>query len=146
MMWSQFDGEIIEDRQQKTDEYLDIPCNEKLRAEIETMPRLGKTILIGERGHSLTAHSLGVLVSRALRGMGVTGYSIHGLRRNAAKALAEAGCSDTEIMAVTGHRTNEMIRLYTRQAEQRRMARQAMDKLEAPMPARKRFGTEGKFS
>ena len=73
------------------------------------MPRIGKTILVGERGHSLTAHSLGVLVSRALRAMGVAGYSIHGLRKNAAKALAEAGCSDAEIMAITGHRTNEMI-------------------------------------
>jgi integrase len=74
--------------------------------------------------------------------MGVAGYSIHGLRKNAAKALAEAGCTDAEIMAVTGHRTTEMIRLYTRQAEQRRMARQAMNKLEDAAP--KKFGTGGK--
>jgi integrase len=79
MLWTQFDGETIEVRQQKTGELLAIPCHEKLRAELQAMPRHGQTILIGERGHSLTAHSLGVLVSRALKRMGVAGYSIHGL-------------------------------------------------------------------
>jgi integrase len=35
MMWSQFDGEFIEVRQQKTDELLSIPCHRALRAELE---------------------------------------------------------------------------------------------------------------
>jgi len=60
--------------------------------------RRGDTILVGERGGSLTAASLSVMVRRTLRGMGVTGYSIHGLRKNAGKALAEAGCGEREIM------------------------------------------------
>jgi integrase len=139
MKWSQFDGSLIEVRQQKTDELLAIPCHRALCDELKSMPRLGEAILIGERGRSLKASSLGVLVRRALNAMGVSGYSIHGLRKNAAQALAEAGCSDREIMAITGHRTTEMVSLYTRRAEQKRMARSAMDKLEA-RPAAMAFG------
>jgi integrase len=78
MTWSQFDGEFIEVRQQKTDELLSIPCHKLLRAELETMPRSADTILIGERGRQLTGASLSVMVSRTLRAMGITGYSIHG--------------------------------------------------------------------
>ncbi|MGB9044264.1 MAG: tyrosine-type recombinase/integrase, partial [Pseudolabrys sp.] len=131
MMWSQFDGEYIEVRQQKTDELLSIPCHRILRAELETMPRSANTILVGERGRPLTAASLSVMVSRTLRAMGVTGYSIHGLRKNAGKALAEAGCGEREIMAILGHRTFQMVAHYTKRANQRILARSAMDKLEA---------------
>jgi integrase len=91
MKWSQFDGEFIEVCQQKTDERLSIPCHRVLRAELETMPRRGETILVGDRGGPLTAASLSVMVRRTLRDMGVEGFSIHGLRKNAGKALAEAG-------------------------------------------------------
>jgi hypothetical protein len=42
---------------------------------------------------------------RALRRAGITGYSVHGLRKNAGVALADAGCDMREIMAILGHRT-----------------------------------------
>lgn len=130
MMWSQYDGEFIEVRQQKTDELLAIPCHKELRAELETMPRAAETILVGDRGAPITAASLSVMVRRTLRGMGVGGYSIHGLRKNAGKALAEAGCGEREIMAILGHKTFQMVMHYTKRANQRLLARSAMDKLE----------------
>jgi integrase len=105
MKWSQFDGEFIEVRQQKTGAMLSIPCHKELRAELETMPRVTYTILVGERGAPLTGDSLSVMVRKALRKMGVNGYAIHGLRKNAAVALADAGCDAFEIAAITGHRT-----------------------------------------
>lgn len=139
MKWSQFDGEIIEVRQQKTGEFLSIPCHAALCAELAAIPRVGEMILNGERGHGLKAKSLGVMVKKALNAMGVTGYSIHGLRKNAAQALAEAGCSEREIMAITGHKTTQMVGVYVGRANQKRMARAAMDKLEA-QPAAKGKG------
>jgi hypothetical protein len=48
------------------------------------------------------------MVTRTLRQMGITGHSIHGLRKNAGKALAEAGCGEREIMAILGHKTFQM--------------------------------------
>jgi integrase len=99
MKWSQFDGEFIEVRQQKTGASLSIPCHEALRAELENMPRVAETILVGESGRPLTGDSLSVMVRRQLKEMGVDGYAIHGLRKNAAVELANAGCQPMEIAA-----------------------------------------------
>src|SRR5262245_18040973 len=131
MRWDQFDGEFIEVCQQKTGELVSIPCHRVLRAQLVTMPRQADTMLVGERGTPLKPDSLTLNIKRMLRSMGVTGYSIHGLRKNASKALAEAGCGDREIMAITGHRTVQMVSHYTKRANQRVLARSAMAKLEA---------------
>jgi integrase len=131
MKWSQFDGEYIEVRQQKTGAPLSIPCHKALRAELESMPRVADTILVGERGAALTGSSLSVMVRKALREMGVNGYAIHGLRKNAAVELANAGCDAFEIAAITGHRTLGMVAHYSKRRDQKRHARSAMDKWEA---------------
>ena len=52
----------------------------------------------------------------------------HGLRKAAARRLAEAGCSASEIMAITGHKTLAEVERYTRAAEQERLARQAIQR------------------
>ena len=124
------DGEYIQVRQQKTGASLSIPFHKELRLELKNMPRVANTILVGERGAPLTGSSLSVMVQKALRQMGVDGYAIHGLRKNAAVALANAGCRDFEIMAITGHRTLAMVAHYSKGRDQRLHARSAMDKLE----------------
>lgn len=52
----------------------------------------------------------------------------HGLRKAAARRLAEAGCSANEIMAITGHKTMAEVERYTRAAGQERLARAALQK------------------
>jgi integrase len=141
MKWSQFDGEFIEVRQQKTGDLLWIPCHKELRAELENMPRVAETILVGERGAPLTGDSLSVMVRKVLREMGVNGYAIHGLRKNAAVALADAGCDAFEIAAITGHRTLGMVQHYAKRRDQRRHARSAMDKLERAQSGKLKNGT-----
>jgi integrase len=61
----------------------------------------------------------------------LNGYSVHGLRKNAAQTLAEAGCDVQDIMAITGHRSIGMALHYAKRADRKRRARQAMDKWEA---------------
>ena len=129
MKWSQFDGEFIEVRQQKTGAMLSIPCHKELRAELETTPRIAETILVGERG-GISSITLSAAVHRQLQKMGVSGYSIHGLRKNAAVALADAGCSTMEIAAITGHTTLAMVEHYSKRRDQKLHARAAMDKWE----------------
>jgi integrase len=97
MKWSQFDGEFIEVRQQKTGALVSIPCHKFLRAELESMPRVADTILVGERGTPLTGSSLSVMIRKALRAMGVDSYAIHGLRKNAAVELADAAARRTKL-------------------------------------------------
>ena len=52
----------------------------------------------------------------------------HGLRKAAARRLAEAGCTPHQIMAVTGHRSLSEVENYTRAARQKELAAAAISK------------------
>jgi integrase len=52
----------------------------------------------------------------------------HGVRKAAARRLAEAGCSAHEIMAITGHESLKEVERYTKAAEQKRLAKAAIAK------------------
>lgn len=131
MKWTQFDGDAIEVRQQKTKEPLTIPCHRRLRDALSHAPRSSEFILVGERGGPLGPESLSMAFRRTLKRAGIRGYSVHGLRKNAGVALADAGCDMTEIMAILGHRTFRMALHYTKRADQKRRARSAVKKWEA---------------
>jgi integrase len=60
----------------------------------------------------------------------------HGLRKAAARRLADAGCSAHQIVAVTGHQSLKEVERYTKQAEQRRLATVAMATLQGQDPNR----------
>ena len=59
---------------------------------------------------------------------------LHGLRKAAARRLAEAGCTEKEIAAVTGHTTLKEVARYTRAADQRRLAAGVVAKLTEQKP------------
>jgi integrase len=140
MKWLDFDGEFIQVRQQKTGASLSIPCHKELRVELESMPRISDTILVGDRGGPLLADSLSAAVRRQLREMGMDGYVIHGLRKNAAVELINAGCSDPQVMAITGHKTTDMVAHYSKKRDQRELASAAMDKWEQSGKPKNRAG------
>ena len=50
--------------------------------------------------------------------------------KEAAAKLAELGCTAHEIMAITGHESLKEVERYTKAAEQKRLAKSAMRKLE----------------
>jgi integrase len=54
----------------------------------------------------------------------------HGLRHLAGVRMSEAGCTDEEMMAVLGHRSATSLRIHTKGAEQRRLAENAITKVE----------------
>ena len=54
-------------------------------------------------------------------------YSLHGLRKRACVELAEAGCSDAEIQAVTGQ-SLEIVAKYRKEASRKMMSRAAQMK------------------
>jgi len=54
------------------------------------------------------------------------GKSSHGLRKLAGSRLAEAGCSEKEIMAALGLSSIKEAALYTAAANQKKMAKEAM--------------------
>ena len=58
-------------------------------------------------------------------------YRIHGLRKAACTALAHAGCTGPQIMAISGHSSLAQVQVYIEGAEQDRMADAAIEKLQA---------------
>lgn len=58
--------------------------------------------------------------------------SPHGLRKAAARRLAEAGCTAHQIMAITGHRTLSEAERYTREVNQKHLATAAVAFLGRP--------------
>lgn len=59
------------------------------------------------------------------------GCTPHGLRKAGARRLAEAGCTPSQIMAVTGHANLSEVTLYTASADQEKLAVEAFAKAEA---------------
>ena len=55
---------------------------------------------------------------------------LHGLRKTAARDLADAGCSEEEIKAITGHATSQMVSHYVKTVEKKERATAAIRKLE----------------
>jgi integrase len=51
------------------------------------------------------------------------------LRKAAARRLAEAGCTEHEIAAITGHASLAEVQRYTKGANQKRLAEAAMSKV-----------------
>ncbi|HKU04905.1 MAG TPA: hypothetical protein VJR30_02450 [Bradyrhizobium sp.] len=56
------------------------------------------------------------------------GHTLHGLRKTLGKALAEQSTT-RQLMGVLGHDNTEPAELYSREAEQVRLAAAAMEKL-----------------
>ncbi len=57
------------------------------------------------------------------------GCTLHGLRKTLGKMLAESGASTRQLMETLGHTDIQHAELYSREAEQKRLARDAMKNL-----------------
>jgi integrase len=132
MTWAQYDGQTIRLKQEKTGAPLILPVHPDLKRELDAwkeQPRSAVSILTATRGKPWTAAHLTREMKHELEAIGLRGLNVHGLRKAAARRLAEAGCTAHEIAAVTGHRTLAMVQLYTAAADQERMAGAAVVRL-----------------
>ncbi|MYJ71520.1 MAG: tyrosine-type recombinase/integrase, partial [Rhodospirillaceae bacterium] len=94
------------------------------------IPRKGMVIVHRADGRPYSGDGFASIFQREKKRLGLGALQFHGLRHTAGQRLAEAGCSDREIMAILGHRTAAMVTRYTRGAEQKRLAKAAIVKLE----------------
>ncbi|WP_245409718.1 tyrosine-type recombinase/integrase [Pararhizobium haloflavum] len=105
-----------------------IPMVGPLREIIDGTPDAGDPWIRNEFGGPYGPDSFGNWFRDRCIEAGVPGRA-HGLRKAAASRLAEIGCSDRQIMSITGHTTSKEIDRYTRSARQRVLAASAMDML-----------------
>lgn len=117
-------------RQQKTGTELTIALHSALRKELDAAPKDHLTFLTTELGEPFTAAGFGNWFAKRTKLAGIAGYTAHGLRKAAARRLAEAGCTANQIMAVTGHKNLSEVTLYTKGADQQRMAAEAIARTE----------------
>jgi integrase len=143
MRWNQYDGKGIEVRQQKTGKPLWIPCHSRLKDALDSAKRGSEFILTTQRGSGYTTGSLGNMIVQATEQIGAGQYTAHGLRKNAAIAMIEAGCEVPEVMAILGHKTWEMAMHYAQQRNQRKLAERAVEKWEVANPRTSRIRGSG---
>ncbi len=132
MRWSAYDGQSIRVTQEKTNVDLVIPAHPALKAELDEWRRsaASTTILTNANGVPWKPNNLSYHMGEALERIGLPGdLNVHGIRKLAAANLADAGCSMKEIGSITGHKTLAMIELYTRSADQQKLASAAIFRL-----------------
>lgn len=130
MRWDQFNEGYMDVLQEKTGAVLTIYCPERLRTHLEGLPRQGRYILAKSLAEPIGKRRVQQMIRRVRSKIDADNLVIHGWRYNAAKSLAEAGCSDTEIQAVTGHKTLTMVMKYRQQANQRKLSKSAQERRE----------------
>lgn len=116
--------------QGKTGAELEIPVHPALRAAIEAWNPRHLVLLATPDGRGTSIKALTTSMSRAIDKAGLPSRCVlHGLRKAAARRLAEAGCSPHEIKAITGHKSLEEVERYTAAVDQKRLGQDAMNKL-----------------
>lgn len=109
---------------------MELPIVRALREIIDASTIGIRSFIVTEFGEPFSDAGFGNKFREWCDDAGLPQCSAHGVRKATSARLAELGCSDREIMAVTGHRTTKEVTRYTRSARQKVLARSAMDKLE----------------
>jgi integrase len=105
-----------------------LPILPVLETTLKAGPCGDLTFIVGESGRPLAKESFGNLFRDACREAGVPG-SAHGVRKIAATRAANAGATVAQLEAIFGWQGGAMASLYTRAADRRRLAIEAMHKL-----------------
>jgi integrase len=121
---------MIDVRQVKTGRRLKLPIHPALAAELAHIPRDQLTFLARDNGTARTSNGFYNTFTTWCTEAGLPqGLSPHGLRKAAARRLAESGATVHEIAAITGHRSLQEVAVYTEAAEQAALARRAMGRV-----------------
>lgn len=124
------DDGLIRVVQQKTGAKLWIPIHAQLRAVLAAQPKEHVSILVTEYSKPFSTAVFGNWMAERIDKAGLPTECVpHGLRKAAARRLAEAGCSANEIASITGHKTLAEVERYTREADQKRLTKAAMHHL-----------------
>ena len=133
---------------EKTETAVTLPILPVLAKTLDAGPCGDLTFIAGESGHPLTKN-LRQPFQEGLPRAGVRG-SAHGVRKIAATRAANAGATVAQLEAIFGWCGGTMASLYTRAADRRRLAIEAMHKLandertSIPSPKHKVRATEQK--
>jgi integrase len=92
--------------------------------------------LLSEHGKPYSRKGFGNKFRQWCDEAGLSNCSAHGLRKAAARRFAEAGCTNQQIKAWTGHTTDTEVARYTKAADQQALSDAAALLLMANLDAR----------
>ena len=146
MTWRQIEDGVIEIRQRKGGRIVTIPVLPSLHQACVPLPKRCITVLSTHQARPYTDKGLSNMVSDAIHTAGLPDHCVgHGLRKAAARRLAEAGCTPHEIASITGHASLSQVQHYTKAADREGMARKVVgaldgtrDEQNVPTPIRAR--------
>jgi integrase len=93
------------------------------------VPKTNLTFLVTKFGAPFTSGGFGNWFRERCDEAGLPQCSAHGLRKLVATRLANIGCSEEEIKAITGHKSSSEVARYTKARDQKRLAESATGKL-----------------
>jgi integrase len=111
--------------------YLEIPIAPELLTIMDATEMGDMAFLKNGYDRPFTSNGFGNKFRDWCNAAGLPQCSVHGVRKAAAAQLAERGCTEQEIMAITGHTTSKEVARYTKSADQKKRAERAMDKRSA---------------
>jgi integrase len=115
---------------EKTGQWVHIPMLDVLKRTLEAGPTGDLSFNATQSGRPYVKESLGNAFKDACKAAGIMDKSAHGLRKAAATRAADNGATAHELMAIFGWKDIKEAEVYTRAADRKRLAAQAMGKLE----------------
>jgi len=139
MTWAQFTNGRLRLRQAKTGALVEVPCHSVLLKALDGAPRVSTHILTSEKGRPFKADHFRHEWRKVTTAAKLDGLQFRDLRRTAMVRLAEAGATEIEVAAVSGHeieQTRRILETYIPRNSQ--MAGAAVQKLEDVRKKRER--------
>jgi len=91
---------------------------------------VGAAYILNEHGKPFSSpESLRNRIQKWCKAAGIVGKSSHGVRKAVAELLAEAGCSQHQIMSIMAHSQAKTSEIYTKGAQRRALSGEAMQAL-----------------
>lgn len=136
MAWCDVGAEGIWVVQRKTKAKLLVPLHPELRRILAIATKTDGSILQTSFNKPFSADGFKNFMADKIGRAGLPDRCVtHGLRKAAARRLAEAGCSANEIASITGHATLDEVARYTKAAEQKKLAQAAIKRLSSKADA-----------
>jgi integrase len=121
---------VLSVRQEKTGAMLALPVHPALQAVLDATPSTHLTFLVTKSGQSFSGNDFSEQFRKWCTEAGLPAEcTFHGLRKVGCCRLADAGCSAPQIAAWSGHGSLREVERYTRAADQKRMARDALERM-----------------
>ena len=130
--WSSYNGQDIRLKQSKTGERVLIPVGAPLKLMLDATSRQSPIILVNSDGRPWTPDGFRASFFKARDAAGIVGRTFNDLRGTAVTRLALVGCTEAQIVSITGHSMSDVCSILDAHYLHRdpALAREAINKLE----------------